>query len=409
MNFCTLLASLLPLLPAPDAIEPPALVMQDGTTVESARAWRERRRPEIAGLFEEHVYGRAPGRPEAMRFLVHDVDADALDGAATRKQVRVLLLGEKDGPAMDVLLYVPNAREGPAPAFLGLNFHGNHTTIADPAVRVTESWVPGRGKGVVDHAASAESRGTAAERWAIAQTVARGYAVATVYNGDLDPDLPDDANGIHPFFRAEGQDAPRPDDWGTIAAWAWGLSRALDYLEADPDVDATRVAVMGHSRNGKPALIAGARDERFALVISNQSGCGGAALSRRRKGETVRRINEVFPHWFCDAFHAYGDREDELPVDQHLLVAMVAPRPVLVCSAAEDAWADPEGEFLALVGAEPVYELLGTEGLAADEMPPEGELVGSVLGYHVRPGRHGVGPRDWKVFADFADLHLPRR
>ena len=269
-----------------------------------------------------------------------------------------------------------------------------------------ESWVR---EGDENRATEAE-RGKHAGRWDFAGAVARGYGIATFYQGDIDPDRKDVwDDGIHPHFYAEGQERPRPEEWGCIAAWAWGLSRATDYLVDDPDIDRNRICVMGFSRNGKTALWAGATDERFALTVSNQSGCGGAAISRRREGETVAVINENFPHWFCDEFVNFGDNEDRLPFDQHLLIALLAPRPVLVCSATGDRWADPEGEFAACVGASPVYELLGAGGIATTDYPRENQLVDSVIGYHVRPGKHGIGPADWKVFFDFADMHLRRK
>ena len=388
--------------------EPDPLRLGADETVSSPREWFDVRSPEIRELFDRHVYGRMPGRPADMRFDVRDHKDRALDGVATRKQVTVRFGAAGREGSLDLLLYLPAERRGLVPVFLGLNFYGNHTVVDDPDVALCSSWLPARAAGVVDHRATDVARGTSMQRWSIRQTLLRGYGVATVYHGDLAPDRPGFEGAVHPLFYREGQVTPESGEWGALAAWAWGLHRAMDYLVTDPDVDAQRVAVLGHSRNGKAALWAGATDERFALVISNQSGCGGAALSRRRVGETVKKINDRFPHWFCANFKAFDDRESELPVDQHMLIALIAPRPVLVCSAAEDRWADPEGEFAALAGADSVYRLLGTEGLAVSEMPPPGMLVRSTLGYHIRTGRHAIGPGDWTVFADFADRHFGR-
>jgi hypothetical protein len=384
---------------------PDPLTLVDGSPVSDAETWRERRRGEILELFREHVYGRAPEAAE-LRHEVLEGPAEALEGLATRTQARVFFAEGSAAPAMDLLLYVPRRAKGPVAVFLALNFGGNHTVHRDPAIRLPRGWVPERRGAVTrDHRATEADRGAAASRWPIETILERGYALATVYYGDIDPDFDDGfRNGVHALFDGDGPRAP--DAWGSVAAWAWGLSRALDYLETDERIDARRAAVLGHSRLGKTALWAGAQDERFAMVISNESGCGGAALSRRRFGETVAHINAAFPHWFCQGFERYGANEDALPVDQHMLIALIAPRPVYVASAEEDRWADPRGEFLAAKHATAVYELLGAKGLVAETMPAVGEPLVSTIGYHIRSGPHDLTDYDWRQYLDFADRHL---
>jgi hypothetical protein len=389
---------------------PDPLVCADGSKVADADTWRSKRRPEILAILAEQMFGKTPEGKPAMRAEVVEDTPDALGGKARRIQM-VLRFGEApDGPAVDLLVFVPKDATGPVPAFLGLNFQGNHAVHNDPGIRLSTAWFRNDPEhGYVDHRATENSRGSESSRWPIERIIDRGYAVATACYNDIDPDFDDGfKNGVHPLLDPPGTaDPDRPADaWGAIGAWAWGLSRCLDALATVPAIDAKRVAVMGHSRLGKTALWAGAQDERFALVLSNDSGEGGAAITRRRFGERIVHLNTSFPHWFCDNFARYNEREDDFPADAHMLIALSAPRPVLVCSATEDLWADPKGEFLACKGADPVYRLLGTDGLAAAEFPAPSKPVLSTIGYHLRPGKHDVTDADWAVYLDFADRHL---
>lgn len=364
----------------PEYVLPDPLQMVDGTKVDSVEAWQSKRRPEILELFREHVYGRAPvGRPEGMTFDVFDFEANAMDGAATRKQVRINFTGKEDGLSMELVLFIPNDAPKPVPTFL-LICNRDRENI-DPTRQIKMPF------------------------WPAEQIVARGYGIAAFYNGDVDPDKYDEfKDGVHGLFDKPGSRAD--DAWGTLAAWAWGASRAMDYFEADDAIDHGHVAVVGHSRGGKTALWAGAEDQRFAMVVSNDSGCGGAALSRRCYGETVAQINRSFPHWFCETFKKYNDNEGELPVDQHMLMALAAPRLLCVASANEDLWADPRGEFLSAVGAGPVYGLFGLEGLGTTEMPPLDQPVQQGnISYHIRTGGHGLTEYDWEQYMNFADKH----
>lgn len=386
----------------PAYVLPDPLTCSDGEKVTDAGTWTSKRRPELLALFETQVYGKAPGRPEDLHFKVLSEDRYTLGNMATRKEIAVYFT-EDDAHFMTILLYIPNKRTDAVPVFLGLNFKGNHTICDDPLVTPSiPRMEPGKGP------SGGFPRAAEASRWPVEMLIANGYGLATVYRGDIDPDYDDGfRNGVHPLFYREGQTKPAPDEWGTLAAWAWGLSRAMDYLETDEDVDCERVAVIGHSRLGKAALWAGASDPRFAMVVSNESGCGGAALARRRYAETVARINRLFPHWFCENYKQYAGNEDALPVDQHELIALVAPRPVYIASAAEDKWSDIRGEYLAGVHATPVYELFGLEGLTGTDLPENDapELSG-YIGYHVRSGDHDITPYDWQQFVKFADKHL---
>jgi beta-galactosidase len=391
---------------APYALPNP-LQCTDGTVAGDVAVWSGRRRPELLDLFSREIYGRAPvGRPEGMHFEVVNVERLALEGRATRKQVTLWLAPGHTGPAIHLLIYLPNAGGSDRrwPAFLGLNFYGNHTIDHDPGIALAEGWISSAAPGGKNNRAAEESRGTESAKWQVEAAIARGYATATVYCGDLCPDHPDGLReGVNGWLTKGDNTGRAPDAWGAIGIWAWGLSRALDYLETDPSIDGRRVIVHGHSRLGKAALWAGAQDERFSAVIANEAGCGGSALSKRIHGETVAAINSKFPYWFALNFHKYNDRAAELPVDQHELLALVAPRPLYVSSAEEDDWGDPRGQFLAVKGAEPVYRLFGMPGLGIDDVPAVNHPVGGALHYHLRTGRHDVLPFDWTCYFDFAD------
>ena len=392
----------------PPYVLPDPLVSRSGTRVATAQEWWQRRRPEILSLYEEHVYGKAPDRPGGMWFETRSVDSMALGGRATRKQVRVHFAPTPQAPFMDLLMYVPNDHPGPVPALLGLNFGGNHTVHPDPGIEITQRWVVNNPQlGIETNRSTEATRGFQAFRWPVERVLDRGYAMVTAYYGDLEPDHPEGwRQGVRGFFLRPGQTAPSAGEWGAIGAWAWGLSRAMDYLQIDPDINPRRVVVHGHSRIGKAALWAGAQDRRFAMVVSNQSGEGGASLARRYFGETVEIINLSFPHWFTPAYSRYGGRPEELPVDQHMLLSLIAPRPLYVNSAEEDVWSDPRGEFLAAKLASPVYQLLGATGLPGDDMPPLDRVVQGTIGYHVRAGQHDALAYDWERWMDFADRHL---
>lgn len=381
---------------------PDPLVAQNGARVRDAATWEKVRRPEILELFTTQVYGRTPKGQVRPRFELTSTDKNALGGTATRKQITAYFTSKPDGPKMDILLYVPSNARKPVPIFVGLNFTGNHTVNADPGIKLADVWV--KGKKVK---AEEKSRGVAASRYQIEKILARGYAVAAIYYGDIEPDfdggLP---HGVRPLFYRAGQTEPAADEWGAIGAWAWGLSRAVDYFETDKDINAKQVALIGHSRLGKAALWAGAQDKRFAIVISNDSGEGGAALSRRIYGETVERLNTSFPHWFCKNYRKYNGRADQMPVNQHMLLSLIAPRPLYVASAEEDTWADPRGEFLSAVAAGPVYALLGKQGLGTDKMPGIERPIMQTVGYHIRSGKHDVTAYDWDQYLTFADKHF---
>lgn len=393
-------------LPAVEAL-PDALVMFDGTKVTSKADWFFKRRPELVNLFEHYMYGAAPPAPDNVEFMIERVDKNYFGGQATKKEVKITF-GPEGTPPIHLLLVTPNS-DKPVPVVLGLNFCGNHILLDDPTITLTEAWMPAKCPGCVENRATDAGRGSEKEKFPFEYVISRGYALATFYHGDIDPDRHDWTDGVHAKYFKQDQQEPGPHEWGAIAAWAWGLSRAADYLVQDPAIDKHRVIVFGHSRNGKTALLAGALDERFAAVLPHQAGCGGTSPARGKTGEQLRDINKNFPHWFNDTYKQFNEQPQRLPFDQHALIALCAPRPVLLTNAEDDQWANPAGQFDNLLAADRVYRLFGVEGLAAKEMPPLGKPVLSRLGYYIRPGKHSTTLDDWKVFLDFADVQLPVR
>ena len=381
---------------------PDPLLLAGGEKVRDAKTWFQKRRPEIVRLFEENQFGRSPGRPAGMSFDVFDKGTPAFDGRAVRRQVTVYFSGDKAGPKMQLLMYLPAAARQPVPLLLNLSFTANSSVVDDPGVKPGEVWNRDRKR-------VPAPQGRNFGRTNVAPFLAEGIGVATIYYGDIDPDFQGGVHhGVRALYLKPGQTEPAPDEWGTIAAWAWSLSRAMGYLETDKGVDAKRVAILGASRLGKTVLWAGAHDPRFALVIASCSGEGGAALSRRNYGETIKHLTAPsrYPYQFAANYQKFGDRVDQLPVDAHMLLALLAPRPVLLQTGDTDTWSDPKGEFLAAVAAGPVYQLLGKQGLATDQMPLAGQPILNTLGYYMHAGGHGTIPSDWDQFLKFMHLHL---
>ena len=368
---------------------PPLLVTAEGESVTTAEAWRNVRRPQILSLFSNLIYGRVPQpeNPIKVAFEVKRTDPEFMGGKATRKDVQIRLSNGRGKVEMLVLVYVPNGKTGPVPAFMKHSF--NNTRSSDFEAHPSQ---PDRLR----------------NGWPLGKFFDRGYAFVAVYQQDLvRHNEVEFLRGIHRLFYPQGQSFPKAHEWGVLSTVAWGAMRAMDYLETDSDIDHTRVAIMGHSKMGKATLWTAAQDERFAMAISAQSGCAGAALWRRRSGETLEKMVTRFPYWLCRNAWKFVNQEDDLPVDQHMLLACIAPRPVYVHSGVEDTWADGRGEYLSAYHASEVYRLLGKKGLNSESSPPVGEaIIESDVGYHIRQGGHSIESYDWERFLDFADYHF---
>lgn len=350
-----------------------------GKVVKKPKEWVNSRRAEVLELFRSNVFGRVPETLWQQSFAIVNTDEKSMNGQATLKQIEITISSEGKSLIIHLSLFTPNSAVKPVPAFLLINNRGQANI--DPT-RIQKS-----------------------EFWPAEEVIARGYAIAAFNNSDVDPDNHDEfKDGIHELLD-RGQRSG--DSWGTIAAWAWGASRCMDYLVTDKSIDARKVAVVGHSRGGKTSLWAGAEDTRFAMVVSNESGCGGAALARRRYGETVAVINKAFPHWFCTNYTKFNGNEDEMPFDMHMLLTLTAPRALYVASASDDLWGDPKGSYLALFNAVPVFKLLGKTSGMPESMPPlNTQVTYGNLAYHVRDGGHNMLVKDWNMFMDFADKVL---
>lgn len=384
---------------------PDPLVFGNGTKVVSKADWR-RRRNEIYRLFSTEIYGAIPQWHGKIEKSLVSQKENVFDGLASREEVVLRIKnGEKQLNVL-LLIYLPHSTKK-VPVFLGYNFYGNQTITNEQDVTLTMGWIRNnKDFRITEHKATEASRGMSVSMWPLKAILSRGYAVVTLNYGDIEPDDRDDfKNGAQLLFDQHRDST----SWGKISTWAWGLSRVMDYLETNSKIDARKVAILGHSRLGKTALWAGASDKRFALVISNNSGRVGAALTKRIYGEPLDFMHEAIPFWFCDNFAKYTGKENLLPVDQHELIAMIAPRPVYVASAEEDLWADPKGEFLSCFNASPVYRLLGEEGFPAAEMPLVNHPVFGTIGYHIRTGKHDVTLYDWQCYMDFADYHFSNK
>ena len=384
---------------------PDPLLGKDKKRITDSASWKEHRRKEILRDFRDLMYGHTPQLPIKLRAQVVATRKDAIDGLATRTIVNLHCFDDPKAPHIELMYYIPNKQNGPVPMFLGLSFTGNASIDDDPAIPLPTGWMRPQQGLVVNNRATDKLRGAGADAWPIKLAIERGFGVATFYYGDVEPDhIEGWRDGIRGYaLTLAGRTQRGPEEWGALGAWAWGLSRAMDHLATIADVNAQQVVVLGHSRLGKAALWAGAQDERFAIVISNNSGEGGAALARRNFGENIS-CSIAHASWrYCDRFRDYVDRENELPFDQHMLLGLIAPRPIYVASATKDSLADPKGEFLTATHAEPIYRLFGLRGVDTSTWPQPDKPVGHTIGYHLRTGDHAITKYDWEQYLGFAE------
>lgn len=385
---------------------PDPLILENGKAVKSPEAWLEKRRPEILELLESHQFGKAPEPPDPLEYETTDTGTSAFEGKAVRKQVTIFLTPDK-AHFLDLLLYLPANAEEPAPVLLQIGWGPNNLQVDDEGVKVGRAWDREKHQRVPGDSGKRFGRGLT-----VLPLIERGYATAVFNYSDIEPDsLHGFPLGIRKAYLEKEKSQRDSDDWGSIAAWAWGISRVVDYFEMDPSVDSQKIAITGASRLGKTVLWAGASDMRIACVIASISGEGGAALSRRNYGETVAHLVAPtrYPYQFAESYQTWAGQFDQAPFDSHFLISLIAPRPLLLQTGNTDKWSDPYGEFLAAKAASPVYELLGAEGIEPYSMPETGQALTTTLGYVMHDGGHGVNPEDWEVFLDFLEKHLPSR
>ena len=386
----------------PAYILPELLKCRNGEMVTTVNQWEKQRRPELMELFASQIYGHTPAENIDVSYEIMTENREAMGGKATSKQVKFTFSNGNKKLEAFLLIYIPNKPKGKVPVFVGYNFKGNHSTTTDTTILYSPAFSLVKEPGHPDW-----ERGTQTSRWNYDLIIDRGYAIATMCYHDIFPDKPElKDHSVISLFSGYNPQKTDPGEWQAIGAWAWGSSRIVDFLETQERIDTNKIAIMGHSRQGKAALWAGAQDPRFRIVISNDSGCGGAALFRRKFGETTEIINNAFPHWFCENFRQYNNQEELMPVDQHQLLALIAPRKVYVASAKDDQWADPRGEFLSAYHAGPIYRLYGLSTIGTDQIPELHTPIMEDIGYHMRAGKHDVTDYDWERFLDFADKHF---
>lgn len=361
---------------------PEVLKTKQGKIIKSSKSWEKIRRPEVLDLFAENIYGQMPKDFDEIKFSLKNEDRNSMDGKAHLKEVLIEVFRDQKRVAINLTLFIPNNAKSPSPAFLLINNRPKENT--DP------------------------TRSIKSEFWPAEVLIENGYAIAAIHVSDMAPDNKNEfMNGVLQLYPEQ---LSADNGMRAIGAWGWGASRVMDYFETDPQIDSKRVAITGHSRGGKASLWTAANDQRFALCISNCSGNTGAALARRQFGERVKVINTAFPHWFNTNYKKYNDHEELLPVDQHMLISLISPRPVYATNASEDLWADPKGTFLSLKNAEDVYALYNLKSKLPG-VPPglNTPLIDSPLAYHNREGKHDLTVYDWEQFIRFADAYYQKK